>query len=118
MYELFHENAIEFNRHYHRRSNVETTFAMIKAKFGGFVRSKNPTAQVNEVLAKVLCHNLCCLVSAFYELGVLPYLWDSGADALGQDRPQAWFRNIPARARWTGPRKRGRRPVQQPFPGN
>jgi transposase len=57
----------EFALHYHKRSNVETTFAMIKAKFGGFVRSKTTTAQINEVLCKVLCHNLCCLVHASYE---------------------------------------------------
>jgi transposase len=112
MYEFFHENAEEFYRHYHRRSNVETTFAMIKAKFGGFVRSKNSVAQVNEVLAKVLCHNLCCLVSAFYELGIAPEFWDSGTSALKAERLPAWFRNIPPRARWTGARKSGRGPVR------
>jgi hypothetical protein len=26
----------------------------------------------NEVLCKVLCHNICCLVSAMYELGINP----------------------------------------------
>jgi len=57
----------EFSREYHKRSNVETTFAMIKAKFGGYVRSKTKTARINEVLCKVLCHNLCCLVQASYE---------------------------------------------------
>jgi hypothetical protein len=36
MYEFFHENSEEFYRHYHRRSNIETTFAMIKAKFWWF----------------------------------------------------------------------------------
>ena len=58
--------------HYHKRSNVETAFAMIKAKFGGFLRSKNPEAQVNEVLVKILCHNICVLVQAMYALGVEP----------------------------------------------
>jgi hypothetical protein len=28
------------------------------------------TAQANEVLCKVLCHNLCVLVQSMYELGV------------------------------------------------
>jgi len=51
-------------------SNVETTFHMIKAKFGSRVRSKTEVAQVNEILCKVLCHNLCCLVQSFYELGI------------------------------------------------
>lgn len=55
---------------YHRRSNVEATFSMIKRKFGGRLRSKSRTGQVNEVLCKVLCHNPCRLIQSEYELGV------------------------------------------------
>ena len=40
----------------HRRSNVETTFSMIKGKFGERLKSKTHTTQVNEVLCKVLAH--------------------------------------------------------------
>ena len=43
---------------------------MIKGKFGGAVRSKTPIAQVNEVLTKILCHNICVLISSMYELGI------------------------------------------------
>jgi hypothetical protein len=53
-------------------SNVETTFSMIKAKFGDALRSKTKTAHINEALCKVLCHNICCLVQAMYELGLKP----------------------------------------------
>lgn len=28
----------------------------------------------NEVLAKFVCHNICCLISAMYELGISPIL--------------------------------------------
>jgi hypothetical protein len=45
---------------------------MIKAKFGERLRSKTETAQTNEALCKVLCHNLCCLIQSMYELGVEP----------------------------------------------
>ena len=45
---------------------------MIKAKFRDHVRSKTDVAMKNEVLCKVLCHNICCLVSAIYELGITP----------------------------------------------
>jgi hypothetical protein len=45
---------------------------MIKSKFGDGVRSKTDVAMKNEVLAKVLCHNICCLISAMYELGIQP----------------------------------------------
>jgi hypothetical protein len=43
---------------------------MIKSKFGGSLFSKSYEGQVNEVLCKVICHNLCCLISAIYELGL------------------------------------------------
>jgi hypothetical protein len=46
------------------RSIVETVFSMIKGKFGDSVRSKTDVGQVNEVLAKVLCHNICVLIAA------------------------------------------------------
>jgi transposase len=62
----------DFLAHYHKRSNVESTFSAIKRKFGGAVRSKRFTAQVNEVLCKVLLHNLACLVHAMHELGIQP----------------------------------------------
>ncbi|HLX87013.1 MAG TPA: transposase [Acidimicrobiales bacterium] len=59
-----------FLTHYHKRSNVETTFSMIKRKFGDSLRSKSPTGQANEVLCKVIAHNLCCLIAAIHELGM------------------------------------------------
>ena len=70
---LFHFYSFkreEFLMHYHKRSNVETTFSMIKAKFGERLRSKTETAQVNEALCKVLCHNLCVVIQSMYELGI------------------------------------------------
>ena len=72
MYHLFTLNEAEFNRHFHKRSNVETTFHMIKAKFGDKVRAKTDTAQVNEALMKVLCHNICVLIRAMYTMGITP----------------------------------------------
>ncbi len=35
----------------------------------------NEPAQVNEVLAKVLCFNLKCLVHEIHELGIDPKFW-------------------------------------------
>ena len=62
-------------QHYHKRSNAETVYSMIKAKFGSFVRAKTPIAQVNEVLCKVLCHNICVLIQSIYELEIEPIFW-------------------------------------------
>jgi hypothetical protein len=84
---FFRDHQDEFYRQYHQRSNVETTFSMIKAKFGGYVRSKTPTAQVNEVLCKVLAHNLCCLVQSFFEFGIEPGFWKNGRSGLIDPRP-------------------------------
>jgi len=68
LYHFYMFNRETFLRHYHRRSNVETVFSMIKGKFGDAVRSRTRTAQVNEILRKVLCHNLCVLIQSIYEL--------------------------------------------------
>lgn len=72
----------DFLRHYHKRSNVETTFHMIKSKFGSRIRSKTETAMVNEVLCKVLCHNLCVLVQSAYELGIEAKFWRPAAQKI------------------------------------
>jgi hypothetical protein len=58
--------------HCHKRSNVETVFSMIKGKFGDAFRSKSDIGQLNEVLCKVLCHNLCVIIQAIHELGIEP----------------------------------------------
>ena len=51
---------------------------MVKAKFGGAVRAKTPVAQVNEVLAQIVCHNTVVLVQSMFELGVMPVFWAQG----------------------------------------
>ncbi|MGD0141982.1 MAG: transposase [Rhizomicrobium sp.] len=70
MFAMFQYHRDEFLANYHQRSNVETVFSMIKAKFGGEVRSKTETAALNEVLCKIVCHNICCLISAMFVLGL------------------------------------------------
>jgi transposase len=65
----------EYMNHYHKRSNVESTFSAIKRKFGDSVRSKCEYAMVNEVLCKILCHNICCLIQEQCELGIEPVFW-------------------------------------------
>ena len=62
-------------KHYHKRSNVESVFAAVKAKFGSRLRCKLPTAQANEALLKILCHNICCLYSQCMSLGLRRTFW-------------------------------------------
>ena len=88
---MFHYYSLrrdEFLGHYHKRSNVETTFSMVKAKFGDALRSKTDTAMVNEALCKILCHNLCCLVQSAYELGITATFWGKETPAI-QCEPEA-----------------------------
>jgi hypothetical protein len=75
LYHFYAYNKEWFYEHYHKRSNVETVFSMIKSKFGGNLRSKSYQAQMNEALCKVLCHNVCCLIQSIYELGIEPTFW-------------------------------------------
>jgi predicted nucleic acid-binding Zn finger protein len=79
MFHYYSYNQERFMQNYHKRSNVESTFKMIKAKFGDMLRSKTRTAQINESLCKVLCHNLCCLIQSMYELGLKPKFWKEAA---------------------------------------
>jgi transposase len=78
MYYYFCYNQTRFMQCYHKRSNVESTFSMIKAKFGDSLRSKTKTAQINEALCKVLCHNIVCLIQSMFELDVKPDFWQEG----------------------------------------
>jgi transposase len=79
MFHFYSFNQKRFMECYHKRSNVETTFHMIKSKFGDRLRSKTRTAQINEALCKVLAHNLCCLIQSIYELGIEPTFWEEAA---------------------------------------
>jgi hypothetical protein len=70
---------------YHKRSNIETAYSMIKGKFGSSLRSKSDTGQINEALCKVLAHNVCVLVQAIHKLGIAPGFFASTlAEALPQ----------------------------------
>jgi transposase len=79
MYHYFMFKRDEFLAHYHKRSNVESTFSMMKRKFGDSLRSKADVAMVNEALCKVLCHNLVVLIHEMYELGIDPVFWNCAA---------------------------------------
>jgi len=72
MFTMFTRRRAKVLEHYHKRSNVESTFAMIKTKFGDHVRCKTEIGMKNEVLCKIICHNICRLIHALHELGIQP----------------------------------------------
>lgn len=86
LFHYFQMNRDEFARRYHARSNVESTFSAIKRKFGDTIRSKTPAAQRNELLLKVLCHNIVCVIHEVHESGATALF-----PALTPSCPKTWM---------------------------
>lgn len=94
MFHYYQYRREEFLKHYHQRSNVESTFSAIKRKFGDNVRSRSDTAKVNEALAKLVCFNLTRVILSQCELGIETVFWqndsvptDEHPDVLPMTRP-------------------------------
>jgi hypothetical protein len=58
---------------YHKQTNVETVFRMMKIKFGQKLYSKSEVIQVNEILCMAFAHNLCVLIQEFNEIEIKIY---------------------------------------------
>ena len=61
------KNTLSRKKTEQRRKHVPA----IKRKFGDSVRSKTDTAMKNEVLCKILCHSLTCLIQEHQVLGIV-----------------------------------------------
>jgi len=71
MMKRFYDDHREyFMDHYHKRSNAETVFSMMKRKFGHHLYSKSEVGQVNEILCKALAHNICVLIQEYNEIDI------------------------------------------------
>ena len=55
---LFQDNQDEFDRHYHKRSLVESVFAVLKRIFGNSLSLKNKLVQRKELVLRVICYNI------------------------------------------------------------
>lgn len=82
MYNYFINNQEEFYQRYHLRSNIESTFSMIKRKFGNNLRTKTLTGNTNEILCKAICHNIVVLIHEFNEIGCNPEILFGRNDTL------------------------------------
>lgn len=80
MYHKFKMRNGEFRKHYHNRSNAETVFHMMKSKFGDSLDAKKDQSMRNELLFKVLCHNICVVIQEMHKIG-----FDSNFGAEGGD---------------------------------
>jgi transposase len=70
MHQYFQQHRDEFMGHYHKRSNAETVFAMVKTKIGTKLSNEKEMHQFNEALVKRLVHNIIVLIHEMHELGV------------------------------------------------
>jgi transposase len=113
---MFLYKQAEFWARYNKRNNVETAFHMIKSGFGSRLLTISRDAQYNEALCKVLCHNICVLIQAIYELGIDPVFCSeasydskqSEAKPLGQALSDEEF--LKAKKRITAFKKHSRKP--------
>ncbi len=53
-------------------SSVETVFQMIKANLEDKLKSKKKVAQRNELLCKLICHNVVVLIHEMHEWEINP----------------------------------------------
>ncbi len=67
MFSYFQEHKEEFMEKYHKRSNVETVFSMVKVRLGEHLKCKTFESQRNELVMKFLCHNITVLIQEIYE---------------------------------------------------
>ena len=77
LFHFYNFKRDEFLSRYHARSNAETTFSSMKRVFGDTLRSKSFLTQTNELLMKVIAHNIVCLVHSIFELGITVPGWSA-----------------------------------------
>ena len=75
MVRMWKEKKELWNPLYHRRSKVENTFFRIKIKYGEYVRGKLDQTQTNEIMCKIIAHNLGVLSQAMLQFGAQPGFW-------------------------------------------
>ncbi len=80
MYRYYISHQEEFYERYHLRSNVESSFSMIKRKFGNNLRTRTFIGNTNEILCKAICHNICVLIQEINKIGVNPELLYGSGD--------------------------------------
>ncbi|HEX4589498.1 MAG TPA: transposase [Gemmataceae bacterium] len=83
-YHQFCLNREEYLAHYHKRSNIESSFSGIKRLFGEALRSRTDRAMRNETLAKIVAWNITCVIHAMYELGISPMIGCTKNESVAQ----------------------------------
>lgn len=66
-YRYFKSQRGNFDAQYHQRSQSETTFSQIKMRLGEILLSKNYKSQRNELMLKLICHNILTLIMEIHK---------------------------------------------------
>jgi len=72
----FKNNPEEYGKHYHKRSNVESTNHSKKVLHGNSVYSRLPSARINEETLRWINHNINVLNRAKHEWNIIPKFMD------------------------------------------
>lgn len=67
MFAQFKYENDKFMEKYHQRSNIETSFHMVKQRFGDNLKTRSFIANANEIKTRFLCHNICVLIQESFE---------------------------------------------------
>jgi hypothetical protein len=68
--DLYKDHGPAFKEMYRFRPLVEAVFSAIKRRFGDFMWLKNDVQRENELLCKLICHNICILIQLEMQHGV------------------------------------------------
>lgn len=83
LYQIFDANREQYRNLCDKgRPLAETGNKMLKERFGYSLRSRTHNSMFAEVMLRMICHNVACLVMAVKEFGVEPKYWD--ADVIGK----------------------------------
>ena len=72
MLRMFMTDHDRWTAEYHVRSIVESVISTMKRLFGGQLNSRNDVAQGNELLCRVVAHNLVVIIHMMYERDLVP----------------------------------------------
>lgn len=72
MLRMFLTDHDGWKEEYHKRSIVEAVISTMKRLFGGQLDSRNDVAQGNELLCRVIAHNLVVIIHMMYERDLVP----------------------------------------------
>lgn len=76
MIHLWKEKPELFQKNYYLRERVECVFSQMKTTLFDGINSRSFLSQKNELVIRVICHNLSVIVESIFKFGIEPYKKD------------------------------------------